>query len=204
MKYKPYKLVRTCDSCPSQWEGKTMDGKFIYIRYRQGELYLGVDSNELNAISKNLPKELAFTCSIDVKSNPYAGSLTNDEMKERLKEFIDFEDCGGICHLDDDSGIYYVFREYKGKEQTLLQLESLSPLKVGDKLPEGSKPDLMISRDRQLIDDYERVTGPFFKIEEVVKYLNELGKENEPPISPEDSFKEDLYLGDTRSSYRKV
>jgi len=28
------KLIQTCDSRPSQWEGETEDGKYVYIRYR--------------------------------------------------------------------------------------------------------------------------------------------------------------------------
>lgn len=34
-------LKMTCSACPSQWEGYTEDGRFVYIRYRYGGL--GVD-----------------------------------------------------------------------------------------------------------------------------------------------------------------
>ena len=36
-------LVKTCNACPAQWDGKTSDGGDLYIRYRWG--YLRVDLN---------------------------------------------------------------------------------------------------------------------------------------------------------------
>ncbi len=35
-------LKKTRDSCPSQWEGKLENGRYIYIRYRWGELGYGI------------------------------------------------------------------------------------------------------------------------------------------------------------------
>jgi hypothetical protein len=34
-------LAQTCDSCPSQWEGRTEDGRYVYVRYRWGNLQVG-------------------------------------------------------------------------------------------------------------------------------------------------------------------
>lgn len=31
-------LTQTCESCPSQWEGKSTDDRPVYIRYRYGYL----------------------------------------------------------------------------------------------------------------------------------------------------------------------
>ena len=36
------KLVMTCGACPSQWEGETDDGRFVYVRYRHGCLTVSV------------------------------------------------------------------------------------------------------------------------------------------------------------------
>lgn len=36
-------LRQTCEACPSQWEGHTADGRFIYIRYRWGHLTVDLD-----------------------------------------------------------------------------------------------------------------------------------------------------------------
>jgi hypothetical protein len=36
-------LNQTCFACPSQWEGKTADGRHLYIRYRWGHLSISMD-----------------------------------------------------------------------------------------------------------------------------------------------------------------
>jgi len=38
--YKLVKLEKTCLACPSQWEGQINDGRWIYIRYRWGDLII--------------------------------------------------------------------------------------------------------------------------------------------------------------------
>lgn len=35
-------IVQTCEACPSQWEAMTEDDRPVYIRYRWGELGIGV------------------------------------------------------------------------------------------------------------------------------------------------------------------
>lgn len=35
-------LEQTCFACPSQWEGELENGKFIYIRFRWGNLGYGI------------------------------------------------------------------------------------------------------------------------------------------------------------------
>jgi len=34
-------VFQTCEACPSQWEAKTSDGRFLYIRFRWGCLTIG-------------------------------------------------------------------------------------------------------------------------------------------------------------------
>lgn len=36
-------ITQTCYACPSQWEGETIDGEEIYIRYRWGTLRIDID-----------------------------------------------------------------------------------------------------------------------------------------------------------------
>lgn len=36
-------ITQTCNACPSQWEGITMDGEEIYVRYRWGVLQIDLD-----------------------------------------------------------------------------------------------------------------------------------------------------------------
>jgi len=35
-------ITKTCNACPSQWEGVTDDGREVYVRYRFGFLYIKV------------------------------------------------------------------------------------------------------------------------------------------------------------------
>jgi hypothetical protein len=35
-------LTQTCTACPSQWEGRLVDGRPIYIRFRHGELSIRI------------------------------------------------------------------------------------------------------------------------------------------------------------------
>jgi hypothetical protein len=42
MPLKVVEIERTCQAFPSQWEGKTDDGRFVYVRFRWGLLRIGV------------------------------------------------------------------------------------------------------------------------------------------------------------------
>jgi len=43
-------LRMTCPACPSQWEGATDDGDYVYIRYRNGHLSVGIGNSEEDAV----------------------------------------------------------------------------------------------------------------------------------------------------------
>jgi hypothetical protein len=58
-------LTKTCDACPAQWEGETVDGGIFYARYRWGYLYVTVDGENVF--------ELDY-------GGGYDGSMTTDEM----------------------------------------------------------------------------------------------------------------------------
>jgi hypothetical protein len=42
-------IRNTCGACPSQWEGRLSDGRFIYVRYRWGYLSIRVGSPDVRA-----------------------------------------------------------------------------------------------------------------------------------------------------------
>ena len=46
-------LVRTCRRSPAQWEGRTSDGRFVYVRYRWGFLEIGIGVSLDDAISNS-------------------------------------------------------------------------------------------------------------------------------------------------------
>lgn len=77
------KLEQTCAACPSQWEGKTSDGDYVYIRYRWG--YLSVT---LYAIDKLLVHgKQIFGKAI---GEDLDGAMSFEELKEATKEKIEF------------------------------------------------------------------------------------------------------------------
>lgn len=43
-------LEMTCGACPSQWEGRLLDGRFVYVRYRWGCLAVGMEATMEDAI----------------------------------------------------------------------------------------------------------------------------------------------------------
>jgi len=47
-------LKMTCTACPTQYEGRTVDGEYIYIRYRWGVLTLGIGNNINEAVSNRI------------------------------------------------------------------------------------------------------------------------------------------------------
>jgi hypothetical protein len=62
-------LVMTCQYCPSQWEARTFDDKFVYIRYRWGTLSLEIDDKTIKTIN----------CGDDLD-----GVMSTEEMKKIL------------------------------------------------------------------------------------------------------------------------
>ena len=43
-------LEMTCDAFPAQWEGRTDDGRCVYVRYRSGWLRIGLGDTHAAAI----------------------------------------------------------------------------------------------------------------------------------------------------------
>lgn len=80
---KVKKLIRTIGCCPTQLEGETEDGKFIYIHYRYGTIEVYVSPNEDDFID-----HLVFR---KVIGDHYDGYLTERRLREVL-DFIDFPD----------------------------------------------------------------------------------------------------------------
>ena len=43
-------IRQTCMICPSQWEGRTADGRFVYVRFRWGYLQVGIGATDDEAV----------------------------------------------------------------------------------------------------------------------------------------------------------
>ncbi len=64
-------LKRTCDACPSQWDGTFEDGERFYARYRWGSFT--VDKNEVEIFRRQIGDELD-------------GVMTTSEMLDIVRE----------------------------------------------------------------------------------------------------------------------
>jgi len=66
-------IERTCEASPSQWEGKTNDGQWVYVRYRWGSLTVSIGDTASNAVSG----KVIFRKSMD---DPLGGYLSYREL----------------------------------------------------------------------------------------------------------------------------
>lgn len=71
------KLKQTCHACPSQWEGKTDNGKDVYIRYRWGILRVDLNGSEI-------------FCE-DIAGDGLDGVLSTEELKTVLMGKVVFD-----------------------------------------------------------------------------------------------------------------
>ena len=97
---KKIEVKRTCDFCPSQWEGTTDNGKTAYLRYRWGKLWLGIGKN-LNEAIKN--QTLLYD-----SEDSWDGYLTDEEMIKIVKKQvgIDVE----VVRIDENSKLVCIRR----------------------------------------------------------------------------------------------
>lgn len=89
MKPKIKTLKRTILACPASFEGETSDGKFIYIRYRNGNLRAGIWETE-KAMWKEMP--WVFNVFSGKVGKDLDGWLNYEKLKELLKEQLDFSE----------------------------------------------------------------------------------------------------------------
>jgi len=89
-----FKLKRTCWACPSQWEGKTENDEWVYIRYRWGtfRVYVGKVEKFLDVIDDK------YLIIEEKRGGQYDGFMTNSELAKILEkhgitiEVVDDED----------------------------------------------------------------------------------------------------------------
>ena len=81
-------LERTCCACPSQWEGLTDDGNYVYIRYRGGRLRADVAKTRFQ-----WAKGVKIQLFGQVVGEPLDGYMTDEEMKVALRGVLDFSHC---------------------------------------------------------------------------------------------------------------
>ena len=79
------KITRTCDACPSQWEGTTDADKAVYVRYRWGSLSISIGDTLTQAIRREGPENSVFEKEIGEGLDGY---LTYDELKQHTRGVI--------------------------------------------------------------------------------------------------------------------
>lgn len=85
MKPRIIELNQTCTACPSQWEGKTEDGRYVYIRYRGGYLSAGIGASLDDAVDDR------DTFSLVVASaDPLDGYMDEATMRSHVGQVFDF------------------------------------------------------------------------------------------------------------------
>lgn len=90
---------RTCLACPSQFEGTTDKGEFVYARYRGAQMRVDVAPDEL---SWNTDGHNKFTVYAESFGEPFDGYITFEELKEHTAGVLEWpESDGGNWLLDD-------------------------------------------------------------------------------------------------------
>jgi len=82
-------FTKTCFACPSQWECLTEDGKYVYIRYRNGYLRTGIADSEEKFWNQDNKESLYNIFNEEIDSE-YNGIMKFDEMSLILKDKLDF------------------------------------------------------------------------------------------------------------------
>ena len=84
---KVEKIVKTCDSYPSQWEGITDDNRQVYVRYRWGCLYILVGKvGDMSKFGGVCGEEVMF---IDLNEE-YHGVMDYAQLKKLSDGIVEF------------------------------------------------------------------------------------------------------------------
>mgnify|MGYP003394749053 CR=1 FL=1 len=80
---KVTQITNTCFACPAHWEGRTDDGKYVYIRYRWGHLSVRVHANEDKFEIDDL---YPFDETI---GNEFDGVMSYEELRDKVKDVVE-------------------------------------------------------------------------------------------------------------------
>ena len=75
-------LELTCSACPAQWEGRTNDGRWVYVRYRSGFLQVGVGDTLSEAVGSD--------AIIRKVGDGADGYMTYEELREVTRGLVDW------------------------------------------------------------------------------------------------------------------
>jgi hypothetical protein len=76
-------LTQTCDCSPAQWQGRLLDGRWIYVRYRWGHLQIGTGASLDDAVDD------AIATRGERHGDEYDGHISYQDLR-RLAPHIDW------------------------------------------------------------------------------------------------------------------
>lgn len=87
MMIKVKHITQTCRWQPSQWEGETESGKFIYVRERHDYLTVDIAYTEKDFL------DCKEECILAVDDTGTNSCMTKEQMIELTRGVLDFSDC---------------------------------------------------------------------------------------------------------------
>lgn len=79
-------LTRTCLACPTQWEGTLDDGRAIYVRYRHGELSVGIGGDIDDAVRNGMSDQALYAADI---GDGLDGFMDEEELRAHLQGLLE-------------------------------------------------------------------------------------------------------------------
>jgi hypothetical protein len=81
-------MEKTCNICPTQWQGKLEDGRMFYIRYRWGNFNAYLSKEVTNEVVDAIAGEILV--SLDNWGDHFDGEMEDEVMYEIMKSKLNF------------------------------------------------------------------------------------------------------------------
>lgn len=95
-------LTKISKYCPTQWEGRTTDNQYVYIRYRYAKLSVGIGDTYCEAVDNS-----RVFINLDIAKGKFLGQISWEEVKLLMKEVLEFS--SDFKYLDySESSPFYV------------------------------------------------------------------------------------------------
>lgn len=106
-------LKRTCWMCPSQWEAKTDDDRWVYFRYRHGRLTVEVGPVGVHIDDRDFFDKTQVVLDEQL-GDDYDGFMTFRQLKKITKHIINYSKVNddGIIYLPFWKEFYQEMKEY--------------------------------------------------------------------------------------------
>ena len=79
-------IIKTCEACPSQWDGHFEDGRMFYVRYRWGHLIIRVSPDLTDNVHEAVEGKEILSKQVGDSLN---GFLDDDQFRREVLMFLD-------------------------------------------------------------------------------------------------------------------